>query len=83
MFLLCKHGMDWKEWDVLSASNDKDALQLKADSLNEEEYRQDAVDYEQGKISWRPLALNDPLRDGYKTYYVQQVPDWPDFDCSY
>lgn len=78
MFLLCKHGDEWAEWYALSASGDASVLQAEADRLNALEYQKEHADWlERGETGAYPMPLDDPRREGYLTYFVREVADWP------
>lgn len=78
MHLLCKKGMDWHEWYVISASADPAPLQTQASAMNVQEYEKELADWEAS----RPTAYSRPkhpdkVEAQYHTYYVREVPDWP------
>lgn len=78
MHLLCRNGENHPEWYVMSASADAAPLQSKADALNLEEYSREHAEWlERGKVGQYPLPLDAPERRGYRTFFVQEVPDWP------
>jgi hypothetical protein len=78
MHLLCTHGDSWNEWYALSASADAQALQAEAERRNREDYeRQHAEWLARGKSGPLPLHLDDPRREGYRQFFVREVPDWP------
>jgi hypothetical protein len=79
MHLLCKHGDDWHEWYALSACQDAAPLQAEANRRNAEEYKREHLAWlARGKTGALPLPLDDPQRNGYLTYFVQHVADWPE-----
>jgi hypothetical protein len=79
--LLCKHGSDWNQWYALSAGPDAAALQDDADRRNRAEYDEDHGDWlKHGKSGPQPMPLDDPRREGYRTFFVVGVPDWPAVD---
>lgn len=81
--LLCKNGEDWNEWHALSVGADKAAMQAEADRLNAKEYAREHAEWiARGKTGPYPLPLDDPRRRGYSTFFVREVPDWPDVDID-
>lgn len=78
MHLLCRHGNDHYEWYVISASADSAPLMQKAEQLNVEEYERAHAEWlARGKTGPYPLPLDAPERCGYRTFFVQETPDWP------
>ena len=81
MYLLCKNGEDWGDWDAISAHAEKEILDAEAERLNIQEYERDHKAWlKGGKQGYVLLALDDPKRKGYRTYFVREVPDWPETD---
>lgn len=83
MYLLCKRGDDWYEWFALSCHGERETLDAEAHRLNVAEYDAERAAFLSGNRSGgMPLPLDDPRREGYRTYFVRQVPVWPQVDAN-
>lgn len=78
MFVLCQHvhGLhDYREHDMMSASEDSETLEAKAKELNEEDAKRTMQ--ELGGKRWISI-LDDPDKPLISTrYFVLEVPTWP------
>lgn len=88
VYLLCKYGRDWYEWNVMTSSKNKDELDLEAKKRNIDDYgirHKQWIEQEHfgSARGGEPLPLDDPRRDGPLTYFVISVPEFPEIDEDY
>ena len=78
MHILCKWGNNHHEWYAMSASPDRKTLDAEALRLNVADYEAQHKEWvDRGRTGPRVLALDDPKRQGFMPFFVEELPDWP------